>query len=362
MKISQLRIVIIASVFLLVTTNLCAESWNMNILPHVAAGGGWTSYLTINDPHGVSSRTVRIYFYDDSGQPLPLKVDGVYQSDFAFTLAANQERTFVITADSDARSGQLQIASQGVEDLHSSLRFVYSDAMGNIIDAVGVLPTMGNYDWSFAIDKQTSTDNMGVAIANPRSGVNLAVSFDLYQNGARVPGTSSVTKTIAPLGHLAKFVSELFPYAVYSGTATLKVSSKQETFVAMALRADKSQYSSLSVNPGVQSWSVAIEGKSGTELWAYRFLDGASFYGACTNPDNPNAQVTISGISTGDLFPNYFRVEWTWMDSNNNPGMMLYQGTISREGGVQVIYGTRKEIRLDGTIIGSRTFKAIRTS
>jgi hypothetical protein len=362
MKKSQLRIGIIASVLLLISTNLFAESWNLTILPHVAAGGGWTSYLTINDPHGISSKTVWIYFYDDAGQLLPMKVDGVYQSNFAFTLGANRERTFVITADSNIRAGQLQILSQGIEDLHASLRFAYSDAYGSIIDAVGVLPTMANLAWSFAMDKQTSTDDMGVAIANPWSGGNLAVSFDLYQNGMPVPGTSSVTKTVAPLGHMAIFVSQLFPTAVYNGTATVKVSSTQNTFTAMALRADKLQYSSLAMDPDVQSWSVAIEGKSGIETWAYRFLDGGNFFGAGTNPENPNNQFSITGLSTRDISPNYFRLIWTWSDSNNNLGVFLYQGTISREGGVQVINGTRREINRDGLVISSRTFKATRTS
>jgi hypothetical protein len=371
MKTPKIRILIIATVLLLASTSVYAEPWIWQYLPHVAAGGGWTSYLTIADPHGVDSKTVWIYFYDDSGQPLYLKVDdGIAQSSFSFTLKAYQERTFVITAGSAPLGGQLQIASQGIERLDASLRFASSDGSGNIIDAVGVLPVIPNFIWSFATDKQKGGD-MGVGIANPwapdpQNPKSLVVSFNLYQNGTRVSGTSTVTKSIAPQGHLAIFVSQLFPNANYSGTATLTVSSAQSSFSAIALRADKSQYSSLSVNSEVQSWSAAITGKSGVETWAWRFIDGYTFTGTGTNPDNTSSGFVIRGVSATDLSPQYFLLEWNYeyltSDNIKTQGVMLYQGTIGTEGGVGIINGTRQQIRLDGTIINTATFKATRIS
>jgi hypothetical protein len=363
MKTSKIRIVIIASILLLAATSLYAEPWNWQYLPHVAAGGGWTSYLTISDPHGVSSKTVWIYFYDDYGQALNLNVDGVSQSSFSFTLDKYQEKTFVITAGSTALGGQLQIASQSIERLNASLRFALSDGSGKITDAVGVLPNIPNYSWSFATDKRTGSD-MGVGIAYPWQATNpLAVSIGLYQNGTRVPGTSYITKSIAPKGHLAIFVSQLFPNANYSGTATLIVSSNQDTFNAIALRADGAQYSSLSVDPDVQSWSVTITGKSGVETWAWRFTDGYTFIGSGSNPDNTTSAYRIRGVSVPDNSPTYFLLEWWWTSStDNSQGAFLYQGTITSEGGVDVINGTRQEIKQDGTVLSSRVFKATRIS
>jgi hypothetical protein len=364
MQTSRFRILIISAVLLLASTNLFAEPWHWQFLPHVAAGGGWTSYLTINDPHGVSSRTVWVFFYDDNGQALTLNVDGLPESTFNFTLAANQEKTFVINSGATPFGGQVQIAAQGIERLNVSLRFAYSNGSGSTIDAIGVLPVMPNSSWSFPIDKQRLSDNMGVGISIPWSNVGtVTVSFDLYQNGRRVPGTSSVTRSIASLGHLSLFASELFPDVVYGGTATLKISSSQTTFCAIALRADGSQYSSLSVDAAVQSWSVKVTGVSGVETWAWRFIEGYSFFGAGTNPNNADKYFAIRGVCATDLSPQYFLLEWNYVNSGDySQGMMIFQGTISRENGVDVINGTRQDIKLDGTIVGTATFKATRIS
>jgi hypothetical protein len=364
MKTSRFRFLIISAVLLLAATNLYAEPWHWQFLPHIAAGGGWTSYLTISDPHGVSSRDVWVFFYDDRGQELFLNVDGVSQSVFNFTLAANQEKTFVISGDSIPRAGQVQIAGRGVERYNASLRFASADSSGKTIDAVGILPVIPNWSWSFSIDKRTSGDDMGVGLANPWSDTNpLPVFFDLYQNGIRVPGTSTATRSIDPQGHLSIFASQLFPGAVYSGVATLEISSSQAPFSAIALRADGNQYSSLSVSAGVQSWNVAITGVSGIETWAFRFIDGYSFFGTGTNPDDTVGYFAVRGVSAIDLTPKYFLLEWNYRNAtDNSQGVTVYQGTISREAGVDVINGTRHKIKLDGTILETATFKATRIS
>jgi hypothetical protein len=362
MKIPRFRILAISVVLLLAATNLFADIWIWQYIPHVAAGGGWTSYLTISDPHGVSSKTVWVYFNDDSGQALTLNVDGVSRSELSFTLDAYQERTFVITSGSTTYSGQLRIASNGIERLNASLRYANSNG-SSIIDAVGILPAMPNRNWTFSIDKQTTNDGMGVALADPYTSAN-TISFDLYQNGMRVPGTSSVTRSLASLGHLSLFVSQLFPSAVYSGTVTMEISCAQNSnFVAVALRADGSQYSSISVNPGAQSWSVAVTGETGVETWAWRFIEGYSFFGAGTNPYNSGKYFGIRGLYATDLTPKYFLLEWNYVDSSDtSQGVMIWQGTIGSEAGVDVINGTRKQMKLDGTIVGTATFKATRTS
>jgi hypothetical protein len=359
MKILRFRISVISIVLFLAATNLFAEVWNWQYIPHIAAGGGWTSYLTISDPHGVSSKQVWIDFYDDSGQALTLNVDGVSESGAYYTLDAYQERTFVITSGSSTSAGQLRIASQGIERLNVSLRYAYSNG-SSISDAVGILPAIPNSNWSFSIDKQTTNDSMGVAVANPFTSAS-TISFDLYQNGMRVPGTSSVSKSIAAKGHLAIFVSQLFPSAVYSGTVTLEISATQK-YCAVALRADGTQYSSLSVNPGVQSWSVAVTGETGVETWAWRFIDGISFFGSGTNPYNVDVGFPIRGAYAESLTPKYFMLEWYYVNSDGSQGVMLWQGTISNEAGVDVINGTRQQIKLDGTIVKTATFKATRTS
>jgi hypothetical protein len=79
--------------------------------------------------------------------------------------------------------------------------------------------------------------------------------------------------------------------------------------------------------------------------------------------ENSGKYFGIRGIYANDLTPQYFLLEWNYVDStDNHQGVMLWQGTISREAGVDVINGTRKQIKLDGAIVGAMTFKATRTS
>jgi hypothetical protein len=358
---SKKLILIISIVFTFAAANLHAEVWNWQYIPHLAAGGGWTSYLTIADPHGVSSRAVWVYFFDDNGQALTLNVDGTPKSVFSFQLAANQEMSFAITSTGSTVSGQVQIASQGTGNLNASLRFTLGGGTENIIDVIGVLPVDPNYEWSLAIDKRSPDDDMGVAVANPwASSRPTDVIFSLYQNGVRVPGTSPVSKPIEPRGHTALFVSQLFPGANYSGTATLKISAS-DSVSAMALRGDETQYSSLSVNADVQFWSVSITGVSGTETWAYRFVDGFTFIGKGTNPNNDTRGFKLRGVRASDLTPPYFLAEWNYVDSSDgSQGIFLYQGTMSKENNKDVINGTRVQAKLDGTIIGKTSFKATR--
>jgi hypothetical protein len=356
------KLILIASiVFTLATVNLHAEVWKWHYLPHVAAGGGWTSYLTISDPHGVASRSIWVYFYGDNGQALTLNVDGTPKSVFDFQLAANEEKSFAITSTGSTLTGQVQIAGQGIETLNASLRFALADGAGRLTDAVGVLPAVPNFEWDLAIDKRSSNDDMGVAIANPWTTTSpIDVTFDLYQNGVRVAGATPVTREISSLGHFAGFVSSLFPSANFSGVATLKISGST-CISAMALRGDGSQYSSLSVNADVQHWSINNVGLSGTETWAWRFSDGYTFLGYGTNPDNTSSGYRIRGVLAKDLTTPYFLAEWNYTDSSDgSEGVMIYQGTPGKEGGQDVINGTRVKLRSDGINVYQTTFKATR--
>jgi hypothetical protein len=356
----RLRILILAVVFSFLAGSAWADVWTWYRIPHVAAGGSnpnYTSYLTIREPNG-QSRWIYVYFYDDNGQPLTLIVDGVAKSTWSFQIGANQESSFVLTAGSNLLVGQVQIASQGVGNINASLRFASSG--GTLIDVVGILPADPNFNWTLAVEKRQPSDDTGVAVANPWTSP-MSVTFDLYQNGAHVSGP--VTKSIASLGHLAIFVSQLFPGVNYSGVATLKISSAASSFSAVALRADGLQYSSLPTDAGVQYWSVTLTGLIGTETWAWRFIDGFTFVGFGTNPDNLVTPFGVRGVLASDLTPQYFLAEWNYQSSGDGTqGVMVYQGVPSTSGSTSVITGTRWQMRSDGTIVATTPFTATRIS
>jgi hypothetical protein len=357
-KIRSLFFAVVLMVF--AWNGLAAESWTWYNIPHVAAGGGWTSYLTIQEPIGVA-RSIYVYFYDDNGAALTLNVDGVAQpGGFNFTLAANQERVFALTGGSSTLTGQVQVAAQTVGNLNVSLRFA-STSSGTVSDVVGIMPVEANSYWTLTVEKRQSNDDTGVAIANPYITTrDITVTFGLFQNGLRVPGTTNVSRNIKSLGHSSFFVSQLFPGISYVGVATLKISSLSDTFVAVALRADQlSQYSSMPTDAGVQYWNVLISGVSGSEVWGFRFIDGYTFIGYGSNPDN--ARIRLRGVYAWDLNPQYFLAEWNWINSTlGTQGSMIYQGTVSSSG--NTITGIRIELKSDGTILSSHPFTASRAS
>jgi hypothetical protein len=363
----RLRILIFAVVFLFLAGSAWADGnvWTWYRIPHVAAGGTnptYTSYLTIREPNG-QSRGIYVYFYDDNGNPLSLIVDGVAKSTWNFQLGANQESSFVLTGGSNLLVGQVQIASSGVGGINASLRYATSDNSGNLIDAVAVLPAVPNYNWSLTVEKRKSTDDTGVAIANPfNTASSINVTFDLFQNGVRVPDTSTVTRSIPPLGHMATFVSQLFPGIVFSGVGTLKISCATTSVSAVALRADANyaQYSSLPADAGMQYWTVTVAGASGTETWCWRFIDGFTFLGAGTNPDNLDKFYGLRGVVASDLTPKYFLCEWNYVSTDGTQGVMVYQGVPSASG--TTITGTRWQLRSDGNIVATTTFTATRIS
>jgi hypothetical protein len=348
--------------FSLVSANLYATPWTWASFPQMAAGGGYTTYLTISDPlqQDVSKREVDVMFYNQNGSALTVTVNhGVGQTTgFAFDLADGSEITFAITS-STLITGRIEVAAEGIARFNSSLRYAVMDSVGNITDVVGVLPVNPNYSWTITVDKQQAWQNVGVAVANWWSDVKANVQFDLYQNGNRVAGTGTVTRDIDPMGQLALYVGDIFPS--FTGIATLRISCSNATISVIAMRQDGSQFSSLSADAGAQLWSWTFTNPDGVQngTWSWRFIEEVSFYGDEQNPWNPDFGVTIRGILDKSSSP-FFFLEWWYYNDASNQGTILFQGIPGTESGKEVINGSRVAVRRDGTVTTSYTFKATR--
>jgi hypothetical protein len=359
---ARLAIVLFGVMFLVAAVNSWATIWSWFFIPHLAFGGGYTSYLTIRDPQGISTRSVWVYFYADDGSPLAANVEGQGQniSNFNFTLLTSQEKAFAITGPSGLKVGSISIAGEGIGTLDASLRFTTTDASGNATDVVGILPAAPNFSWTVAVEKRSSTDYTGFAIANPWNSP-ATVTLDFYQNGSRVPGTSSVAIPLNAVGHYSNFVHAVYPNAWgnFSGTGTLRISSQSNTFSVIALRGDGTQYSSLQADVGAQMWNWTYADTAGTQngSWSWRFNDGYSFMGYEQNSFNAD-KVRLRGVLAVDI--TYFLAEWLYTNSDTTKGQIVFMGIPSREGSTDVINGTRIQLRSDGTILSNVTFKATR--
>lgn len=325
-------------------------------IPHVAIGGGYSSYLYVSDAQG-AARQVRAWFYTDDGAPLSVNVEGIGQvSDFTFSLSPLQERAFALTGGATTQGGWAELESDGVGRLNATLRFAVSDGSGTVTDAVGIMPAEPSYNWTVTVDTRKSTEYVGVATANPWTNTTVDVFFDLYQGASKVAGTATVKVSLKPLGHYAGFVHQLFPN--FRNVGTLRMSSSSR-FVAVALRGDGTQYSALPADQSTQLWTWTYTNASGTTYngtWSWRFLNGFSFFGQEQNPWNDYG-VDMRGLLTST----YFILEWWWSDSSNGTnGTFLFQGKPVKEADKDVINGKLSSVKQDGTLEYSYTFKATR--
>jgi len=379
---SKMRTVIFTLIFCFLVVNAMAAVWTWWRIPHVAFGGGYTSYLTIRDPQAVASRTIYVYLRDDNGALLSANVEGIgatntdpatnkapyYGSSFYFTLLASQEKTFAITGTGDLKTGWVEITGDGIGNISSSLRFTVTDG-GVATDVVGILPAEPNSSWTVSVEKRSATDYTGIAVANPWSS-SITFNVDFYQNGSRVPGTVSRTFTLPPGGHMARFVHEAALFGSvwnsFSGIGTLRISgtSSTGTFSAVALRGDGTQYSSLPADAGVQNWTVTYTGQSGPATWAWRMFDGFHFIGLEQNQEGLNQsiqQARLRGVLAPELSPAMFVADWIYTSTDGSvQGMIIFQGVPGKEGSTDVINGTRTDLSKDGTVKTKVTFKATR--
>lgn len=366
MKRMTMKVAFLAVALSVVSANgLAQDVWSYFYLPDVAFGGGYTSTLIIRDSQGLPSRTVWVYLCKDDGGDLYADVAGQgHVAYWSFQLGPNQEKSFTITSTGTTAAGWVEIDSQGLGDINASLRFTTADTHGNATDVLGVLPVTPNFSWTTSIQKGSATENTGVAVANPWSS-SITVNFDLYQNGVRVPGTTTQTKTLNGYGYSALFVDQLFgstPLNAFNGTGTLRISSATDTFVAMAVRADGTQYSSLPMEANAQQWTCSYTDPTNgatAVTWNWRFVNGYDFTGHEMHGTTAfnNSTVMIRGQLITDI--NDFFVNWTWWDSaTSTRAQVIYQGVIQSDG--ITVTGNRVLLKQDGTIVTNVPFTATR--
>lgn len=328
------------------------------LLPHVAAGGGYRSVIHINDPIGLSARDLEVSFFDDTGSPLALSIDGgAPAASSRITLARFGEKSLILTADAaSVRTGWARIACDRGAKLGASLRFLYSTGGTSWSDAVGIAPSGVQRVWYVAVDRSASEQYTGVAAANPNS-YSIEVEFNLYQGPNRVSGTTAVRKTLPPLGHLAIFTHELFPVN-FSGLATLEVYGVQGSLAAAALQADAAQYSSLPAQPAVEVWDITVADDSGGSIergtWCWKYNESTGFHGVASIDAR---RIDLRGSFEGSRFELA-----RFAGSGDTPGadLLVYRGTLGSQGDRAVIRGKRLEIGPDDAFLRAANFTATR--
>jgi hypothetical protein len=204
-------------------------------LPQIAVGGdpGGVNfqtilYLSTSAPVGVSGVADVL---DDSGNLISVSANGsATNGHFNFSVLSNRVMKIVLSGSPTLQAGWVRLTLPSSVPL--VVNAVFQTYNGSTLQSeASVLESVVDTE---ALVYVSSAPNIGIALVNPQPVAN-TINLTLYNNAGFVAATFSVT--LQPFGHLAKFVSELFPqYASatnFGGSLSMQSIS---AFSAVALR------------------------------------------------------------------------------------------------------------------------------
>jgi hypothetical protein len=215
----------------------------VRILPQVAFGGPSAGlnmktvlYFTTNVATGVFG-TANIF--DNDGNPLNASADGgAPLSSIAFTVSGNRVSRIVLSGDQTLRSGWIRLnLSGGVHLIASAVFQTFNGAA--LVSEASVLEAPAIGHGLIYVKTTGGSANVGVAFANSKPDQN-TITLDLFNRDGFVLATRNIT--LPANGHLAQFVTEIFPQLAslsdFDGALSIHSTT---SFSALALRliADK---------------------------------------------------------------------------------------------------------------------------
>lgn len=221
----------------------------IRILPQVAFGGPSTGlnmttilYFTTNVSTGVFG-TADIF--DNDGNPLPASADAAApSSSLTFTVPGNRVSRVVLTGDQTLRSGWIRLTLPG--SVHLIANAVFQTFNGSTLASeASVLESAPINRGLIYVSTRSGAANVGIAFANSQSASN-TITLDLFNRTGFVAGSRQIT--LPPNGHLAQFVTEIFPElaALTDFDGALSIHSST-VFSALALRLSSDKLASLPV-------------------------------------------------------------------------------------------------------------------
>ena len=221
----------------------------IRILPQVAFGGPpgglnmkTVLYFTTNVSSGVFA-TAEIF--DNDGNPLAASADGAAPSSaITVTVPGNRVSRIVISGDETLRSGWIRLTLSA--DVHCIGSAVFQTFSGpNLVSEASVLESAPISRGLIHVKTQSGRADVGIALANSQSTTN-TITLQLFNEQGFVAAIQDIT--LPPNGHLARFVTEIFPQlaslANFDGAVSLRGSTD---FSALALRLSSDKIATLPV-------------------------------------------------------------------------------------------------------------------
>ena len=162
-----------------------------------------TTIVLVNDSNQRTEGTIR--FFDDPGNPLELPVEGQFVSSIEFTLQRGEVKRFRTDGQGSVKSGWALVHSD--QPISGNLSFGIRDTSGTVFTDVGVAPSTPGQQFTIFADSLGSS-NTGVGLSNPNEDP-VTLHFDLRDGAGN--SVASTTRDLGGKGHLALFMTELFP-------------------------------------------------------------------------------------------------------------------------------------------------------
>ena len=249
---------IIWSLVCILGGSVFCSAQNTLYFPHVVNGfqtngPGWITGFAITNTAmpGTAIASGTITLTQDNGTPWSITYDDgqggprATGSSIPFQLAGGQARLIVTRANGSLITGFATVTSN--QPVGVAVIFVeFADFGGTRVAEAGVpAATALTRQTVFAITGDGS--NTGVAVANP-GAATVTITFQVL-NASGVMPLPSVNRTLAPRGHTAFFVSELFPSLPEGFIGTMQIISNTPIVATALLFESTGEFATLPVFP-----------------------------------------------------------------------------------------------------------------
>jgi hypothetical protein len=178
--------------------------------PHIAAGGGYETVLTITNPTNQKWIGRIGCFQGDYQSFTSARINGATVNPYiGYEISPSRTSRFVITGDSNARSGFLTVTTvTGPSDseLATSVYFRLSSPAGKPTDMVSTSSVQPARRWVFPVDRSADADTGFACVVPTSSSSNPELSFSLLA----ADGTPVQQVKKQQRGHAAYMIAEIF--------------------------------------------------------------------------------------------------------------------------------------------------------
>ena len=223
-------------------------------------GGGLISEIVLTNPSDSDTIPGRVAFYDNEGHALSVGIVVSEANTATASIQTGSSQNVSSIEFSIAPLGSLTLSTDGTGALTVGSAIITSaEPLGGFIrfsiDGLGIagVGTSESLD-SFIIPVTRKKDglNTGIALLNvEQTPVSVTLSLN-NQSGEQVPSGSTSIEDFSPLGHIAKFISELFPEAYteeFLGTLTVTVAGGKVAATAVEFGLQPGEFTTLPVTP-----------------------------------------------------------------------------------------------------------------